>query len=68
MRFIALIEQELGRRAVKDLLPMQPGDVPSSFADIEASTRDLGFYPRTSIDVGIPKFMEWYKQYNKYSH
>jgi UDP-glucuronate 4-epimerase len=68
MRFISLIEKELGRTAVKDLLPMQPGDVPSSFADIEASTRDLGFYPRTSIEVGIPKFMEWYKQYNKHSH
>lgn len=68
MRFISLIEKELGRTAVKDLLPMQPGDVPSSFADIEASTRDLGFYPRTTIENGIPKFMEWYKQYNKYSH
>jgi UDP-glucuronate 4-epimerase len=68
MRFISLIEKELGRTAVKDLLPMQPGDVPSSFAEIEASTRDLGFYPRTTIDVGIPKFMEWYKQYNKHGY
>jgi UDP-glucuronate 4-epimerase len=65
MRFIGLIESELGRSAVKELLPMQPGDVPSSFADIDASTRELGFYPHTPIDVGIPKFIEWYKDYNK---
>jgi UDP-glucuronate 4-epimerase len=65
MRFIGLIESELGRTAVKELLPMQPGDVPSSFAEIDASTRELGFYPRTTIDVGIPKFVEWYKDYNK---
>ena len=65
MRFIGLIESELGRTAVKELLPMQPGDVPSSFAEIDASTRELGFYPRTTIDVGIPKFVEWYREYNK---
>jgi len=65
MRFIELIESVLGRKAIKELLPMQPGDVPSSFADIDTSTQDLGFYPHTAIDVGIPKFVEWYKEYNK---
>lgn len=65
MRFIELIEAGLGRKAIKELLPMQPGDVPASFAEIDDSTRELGFYPSTTIDVGIPKFIEWYKEYNK---
>jgi len=64
MRFIELIERELGHKAVKELLPMQPGDVPSSFAEIDMSTQELGFYPSTTIDIGIPKFIEWYKEYN----
>lgn len=65
MRFIELMEQALGRSAIKKMLPMQPGDVPSSFAEIEASQRELGFSPRTSIEEGIPKFVEWYKEYNR---
>jgi UDP-glucuronate 4-epimerase len=64
MRFIELLEQALGRSAIKEMLPMQPGDVPSSFAEIEASQRELGFDPRTPIVEGIPKFVEWYKEYN----
>ena len=64
MRFIELLEQALGRTAVKEMLPMQPGDVPSSFAEIEASQRELGFSPKTPIEEGIPKFVEWYKEYN----
>ena len=64
MRFIELLEQALGRSAVKKMMPMQPGDVLSSFADIEASQRELGFSPRTPIEEGIPKFVEWYKEYN----
>lgn len=64
LRFIELLEQALGRPALKEMLPMQPGDVPSSFAEIEASHRELGFSPRTPIEEGIPKFVEWYKEYN----
>ena len=64
MHFIGLLEQALGRSAVKEMLPMQPGDVPSSFAEITASQRELGFSPRTPIAEGIPKFVEWYKEYN----
>jgi UDP-glucuronate 4-epimerase len=64
MRFIGLIEQALGRSAIKEMLPMQPGDVPSSFAEIKASQRELGFFPRTPIEEGIPKFVAWYKEYN----
>ncbi|MBV8934731.1 MAG: SDR family NAD(P)-dependent oxidoreductase [Alphaproteobacteria bacterium] len=61
--FIAVLERELGRTAEKQLLPLQPGDVPESFADIEASRRDLGFEPKTTIEVGLARFVQWYKQY-----
>ena len=61
--FIAVLERELGRTAEKELLPLQPGDVPESFADIEASRRDLGFEPKTTIEVGLARFVQWYKQY-----
>jgi UDP-glucuronate 4-epimerase len=64
LRFIELLEQALGRSAVKKMMPMQPGDVLSSFAEIEASQRELGFSPRTPIEEGIPKFVEWYREYH----
>ncbi len=63
MRFIGLIEQALGKKAVIELLPMQEGDVKETFADIAASTRDFGFQPRVPIDVGIPRFVAWYREY-----
>ena len=63
--FIAVLERLLGRTAIKELLPLQPGDVPESFADIEASRRDLGFEPKTTIEVGLARFVEWYKHYHK---
>jgi len=63
--FIAVLERLLGRTAVKELLPLQPGDVPESFADIEASRRDLGFDPQTTIEVGLARFVEWYKRYHR---
>jgi UDP-glucuronate 4-epimerase len=47
-----------------ELLPMQPGDVRQSFADIDAIANDLGYQPTTSIDVGVPNFVAWYKQYH----
>jgi len=61
--FIAVLERLLGRTAHKQLLPLQPGDVPESFADIEASRRDLSFEPKTTIEVGLARFVEWYKRY-----
>lgn len=61
--FIGLIEAALGRSAVFELLPMQPGDVPETYADIETSRRDLDFEPKTSISEGIPRFIEWYRWY-----
>jgi UDP-glucuronate 4-epimerase len=62
--FIAVLERLLGRTATKELLPLQPGDVPESFADIEASRRDLGFDPKTTIEVGLARFVQWYKEYH----
>lgn len=64
MRMIGLIEDALGRKAEKIMEPMQPGDVPATYADIEAIRRDLGFEPSTPIDVGIPAFIDWYKTYH----
>ena len=63
MDVISLIEQTLGKKATIDFMPMQPGDVPESFADIDHSQDKLGFYPKTSIVEGIPKLVEWYKSY-----
>jgi UDP-glucuronate 4-epimerase len=63
--FIAVIERALGRIAKKELLPMQPGDVAESFADIETAHRDLGFEPKTSTEEGIARFIAWYKHYHK---
>ncbi|WP_431856171.1 NAD-dependent epimerase/dehydratase family protein [Azospirillum sp.] len=62
--FIGVLEAALGRTAVKQMEPMQPGDVPATYADIEASRRDLGFEPTTPVSVGIPRFVEWYKEYH----
>ena len=63
-RMIVLIEQACGREARKRLLPMQPGDVRDTYADISAIQRDLGFAPTTTIEVGIPRFVDWYRSYH----
>jgi UDP-glucuronate 4-epimerase len=62
--FIAVLEEALGRKAELDLQPIQPGDVPATYADIEATRRDLGFAPTTSIREGIPRFVAWYRDYH----
>jgi UDP-glucuronate 4-epimerase len=61
--FVAAIEQALQQKAVIEFAPMQPGDVQSTYADIETSRRDLGFQPTTPIKVGVPKFVDWYKEF-----
>ena len=61
--FIAVLEEALGRKAEVRLEPMQPGDVPATYADIEESRRDLGFEPTTSIRDGIPRFVQWYREH-----
>jgi UDP-glucuronate 4-epimerase len=63
LRMIEVLEDALGRKAEKNLLPMQPGDVPATFADVDALHRDAGYSPSTSIEEGIPKFVEWYREY-----
>ncbi len=64
-RVIALLEQATGRTAMLEPLPMQPGEVTETFADLGAIERDLGFRPTTSIDEGIPRFVDWYRDYHK---
>ncbi|HEY8190068.1 MAG TPA: NAD-dependent epimerase [Micavibrio sp.] len=63
MDVIGLIEKELGRKAKKNLLPLQPGDVPETCADISRAQRDLGFSPRTPVEEGLKEFISWYKSY-----
>jgi len=63
MRFIEILEEAIGRTARKEFLPMQPGDVYATYADITALSQDYGFAPTTSLEEGIPKFIEWFKAY-----
>jgi UDP-glucuronate 4-epimerase len=63
-RMIEIIEEACGRKAERRLLPMQPGDVRDTYADISAIQGDLGFEPTTPIDVGIPRFVQWYRAYH----
>jgi UDP-glucuronate 4-epimerase len=64
MRVVELLEQETGRKATGNLMPMQIGDVKETFADISAIERDHGFRPTTTIDEGVPKFVAWYREYH----
>jgi UDP-glucuronate 4-epimerase len=64
MKVVGLFEQELGRTAEKQLLPMQPGDVLETYADIDDLTRAIGFKPKTSIEEGIRKTVAWYRDYH----
>ncbi len=61
LEMIRLLEAKLGRTAEKELLPMQPGDVPATYADVEALVRDVGFRPATPLEVGIGRFVDWYR-------
>jgi len=63
MRYIEVIEDCLGKKAEKNLLPMQPGDVPDTYADVTALTEDVGYKPDTPIEVGVARFVEWYRSY-----
>src|SRR5450631_848962 len=65
MHVVALLEKELGRAAVKDMLPMQPGDVAETFADVGDLMADVGFRPETSIEDGIRDFVAWYRDHYK---
>ncbi len=63
MHLIGTLEQALGRTAVKNMLPMQLGDVPATYADVQALEQDVGFAPKTSIETGVARFVEWYRAY-----
>jgi UDP-glucuronate 4-epimerase len=63
MYLIETLEKALGKTAEKNLMPIQPGDVPATYADVEALTADVGFKPDTPIEVGVERFVEWYRDY-----
>lgn len=63
MKYIEVLESCLGKKAEMNLLPLQPGDVPDTFADVQDLIDDLGYRPDTSIEVGISNFVQWYRQY-----
>jgi UDP-glucuronate 4-epimerase len=65
MHLIETLESALGRKAEKNMLPMQPGDVPATYANIDALQRDVGFRPSTPIEEGVKKFVAWYKSYHQ---
>ncbi|OAF10765.1 UDP-glucuronate 5-epimerase [Bradyrhizobium centrolobii] len=65
MHVVALLEKELGRTAAKEMLPMQPGDVPETFADVSDLMQDTGFSPSTPIETGIHNFVAWYRNHYK---
>ena len=63
LRYIEVLEQCLGRQAQKNFVPLQPGDVPDTWADVEALARDVGYRPSTQIEEGVARFVEWYLGY-----
>ncbi len=65
MHLIETIEQALGKTTVKNYLPLQPGDVLATYADVDDLTRDVGFKPSTPIEVGVERFVNWYRSYHK---
>ena len=65
LEFIRILERQLGRKAEMNMLPIQPGDVPATYADIDDLMRDVGFKPATPIEDGIKHFLKWYREYYK---
>lgn len=65
LKVVALLEKEFGRTAVKDMLPMQPGDVPATYADVDDLMREVGFRPSTTIEDGIARFSAWFRDYHR---
>ena len=65
MRVVELLENELGRKAVKELVPMQPGDLPETYADIDDLIRHIGFRPKVPLEEGVRRFVAWYRDYHR---
>ncbi len=63
MHLIEVLEKTLGKKAEKQMLPIQPGDVPATFADVDALIEDVGFKPATTVEYGVEKFMNWYRNF-----
>jgi UDP-glucuronate 4-epimerase len=64
-RYIEVLEEKLGRKAQKILLPLQPGDVPDTCADVEELSRDTGYAPSTPVETGVGRFVDWYRGYHR---
>lgn len=62
---VEVLESALGRRAIRELAPMEPGDVPATYADVDDLMRDVGFRPATSIEDGVGRFIRWFRDYHK---
>ncbi len=65
MRYIEVLEERLGRKAEKNMLPLQPGDVPDTWADVDDLVTDVGYRPATPVEVGVGRFVDWYLDYHK---
>jgi UDP-glucuronate 4-epimerase len=65
MRLIEVLEDACGVKAIRNMMPMQPGDVTATYADIDALTRDTGYRPTTPIETGVPRFIDWYRAYHR---
>lgn len=63
LQFVEVLEEKLGKKAVKEYMPMQQGDVPETYADVDDFVRDVGFRPGTSIEDGVGQFVDWYREY-----
>ena len=63
MHYIEVLEDCLGKKAEKNLLPLQPGDVPDTYADVEALAQDVGYKPTTTVEEGVRRFAKWYRGY-----
>jgi UDP-glucuronate 4-epimerase len=64
-RFVAILEDAIGKKAIVERVPMPPGDVLATYADITATTRDFGFVPKTALADGLPRFVKWYREHHK---
>lgn len=65
VRYIEVLEEKLGKKAIRNLLPLQPGDVPDTYADVSDLISDVGYKPETTIEDGIGRFVDWYRDYYK---
>ncbi len=66
-KVVEVLEKEFGRKAEKEMLPIQPGDVPATYADVDDLMREVGFRPSTSIEDGVARFAAWYREYHQLS-